>query len=120
MLLLLTMLFAALPHALVAADAADLARSLVGSWDMTKIVMNKGAVELPPEPASLRLAADRTYRGKLGPGAEESGTWSLEEGAILRLKSADGPLDGKVAVAGEAMTLEVEGSVYHYRRAKAP
>jgi hypothetical protein len=118
--LLLFIALLALPHALAAADAAALAKSLIGTWDMTKVVMNKGAIELPPDPASLTLAADRTYRGKLGPGPVETGTWSIEEGDVLRLKSAEGPLEGKVAVTGEAMTLEIEGSVYQYRRAKAP
>lgn len=104
-----------------AAQTPDgLAKSLIGTWDLTKLVMNKGTVELPPEPSSLSLAADKSYRGKLGPGPVESGTWSIEEDNLLRLKSAEGPLEGKVTVAGEAMTLEVEGTVYHYRRGKSP
>lgn len=117
LLALLLALLAVLP--LAAADDAALAKGLIGTWEMTRVVMNKGAVELPSEPAALSLAADKTYRGKLGPGPVESGTWSIAEG-VLRLASADGPLEGRVAVAGEAMTLEIEGSVYHYRRVKAP
>lgn len=83
-------------------DGRPLGEALVGAWRSTFV--------------SVSFDPDGTFRASLPGGREESGRWSVDGTGRLQAEAAEGSLSGEASVAGDALTLALDGPAITLRR----